>query len=195
MLVVAIYACEGPAGEEGPQGSQGPAGDQGPTGEDGNANVIASDWITPTAYILTEDVFGIDYIEHDLSAPEITQEIINSGVVLVYGKLNGYSAPLWPTDQISLMPIVITYIQNGATQTDTWTAILSPANVKIRFVNSTNLYTTLVKNHSFRYIVIPSSEGSVAKAAGAAYNTIIKELSDAGVNIDNSDEVIAYYSN
>jgi len=106
-----FYSCKGPEGEIGPQGPQGeqrPQGDRGPTG---NANIIASDWFTPTEYTLSNSggFFPIDYLSHDESAPEITQDIIDSGVILVYGGLNGYNPSVWPIDRVSLLPISLTY--------------------------------------------------------------------------------------
>ena len=205
-LIVSVYACTGPAGEVGPQGSkgdqgdqgpQGPQGDQGPAGADGadgNANVISSDWFKPNAYVLTENIFGIDYIEYDQAAPEITQDIIDSGVVLVYGMLNGYTSTVWPTNQVSLMPILLSYISSGATQTDTWSAIISAGNVRIRFVNNTNLYSTVSTNHSFRYVVIPSSNASGGRVAGLSTQSVIDELNNAGVDINDIDEVLNYFN-
>nr|WP_298995934.1 hypothetical protein [uncultured Allomuricauda sp.] len=90
----------GPAGPQGPQGEQGvagPAGADGANGQDGEqgetgtANVIYSDWIDSEFddnVILTAAGFDID-------VPELTQEIINQGVVLVFGRNipGGFSSP------------------------------------------------------------------------------------------------------
>lgn len=212
VLIVSIFACEGPAGEVGPQGTQGDQGDQGPAGADGtdgaagadgtdgaagadgNANVISSAWFTPDAYTLIEDVYGIDYIEHDLSAPEITQGIIDSGVVLVYGKLEGYVNSVWPDGQISLMPIVINTILGDAAETDTWSALILTEIVKIRFVNSINRYSTVSKSHSFRYVVIPSPVISDGRVGSLSAKVVLEELRNAGVDTNDIDQVLDYYN-
>ncbi len=76
---------QGPQGELGPagtQGEQGPAGTQGEQGETGTANVIYSDWIPsglPANVASTTANFSIP-------APLLTDEIRNTGVILVFGR-------------------------------------------------------------------------------------------------------------
>lgn len=76
---------QGPEGEQGPageQGEQGLAGEEGEQGEVGTANVIYSDWIPseiPANIASTETSFDVD-------APLLTDDILNSGVILVYGR-------------------------------------------------------------------------------------------------------------
>lgn len=78
----------GPAGSQGEQGPAGPAGPQGEQGEQGStgtANVIYSDWIAsgfPAS--ITDNVE-----DFDIDAPKLTQEIIDKGVILAYGKTTG----------------------------------------------------------------------------------------------------------
>lgn len=85
MLSIFIFSCEGEDGAVGPQGEQGPQGDQGPQGEQGEpgtANVMYSDWIgSGFENDITDgfDAFNID-------APEITQEILDTGTILVYAR-------------------------------------------------------------------------------------------------------------
>ncbi len=94
---------QGPQGEQGPvgaQGEQGEQGEQGPPGTDGqdgadgtdgtdgadgNANVIYSDWITvePSAWA---PPLGTATSLHNttIMAPELTQEDLDTSVILVY---------------------------------------------------------------------------------------------------------------
>ena len=81
---------QGPEGEQGIQGEQGPQGQAGPQGEpgqdgndgqDGNANVIASTWI-PTVFG-TAEVLESSF---DVVDEKITQEILDSALILAYGK-------------------------------------------------------------------------------------------------------------
>ncbi|WP_008584497.1 Collagen triple helix repeat-containing protein [Niabella soli] len=154
--------AQGPAGTQGPAGSQGPAGAQGPTGAQGpagTANVQYSDWFTPAAYTVTTR-FGIINLDYNKAAPGITQDILNTGTVLVYGKLNGYNTTLWPTDQTSVLPIHIYYQIGTATNIDTWSADATVGNLRINLVSSMNAYTSsgsISPAHTFRYVIIPGA--------------------------------------
>ena len=66
-------------GKEGPQGPVGPAG---PAGKD--ATVYYSEWFSPTTW---SGVSGDWYFE--ASAPDLTQDIVENGVVLAYAWLSG----------------------------------------------------------------------------------------------------------
>jgi hypothetical protein len=126
---------------------------KGDTGPAGTANVMYSDWFTPSTYTLST-VFGMKNLDYTKAAPGITQRVLDSGLVLTYGKLTGYNTAIWPTGQVAALPILLTYSQGG-TQTDTWSAYTTPGNLRINFVNNTNYYSSLATTHSFRYIIVP----------------------------------------
>lgn len=91
---------QGPAGAEGMDGTNGADGAQGEQGEPGAANVIYSSWIDSEFdenIISTSASFSID-------APLMTNEIINEGVILVFGRSRPF-APSTDTDVYAL-PIV-----------------------------------------------------------------------------------------
>ncbi|MEN8797950.1 MAG: collagen-like protein [Flavobacteriaceae bacterium] len=103
LLIVSItlFSCspeDGENGEIGPQGPQGIQGDpgedgvDGTDGEDGNANVLYSEWFTVTQ----SDWSGIGgtKISFTQSAPDITAEITDTGVVLVYHRFNNQTRQL-----------------------------------------------------------------------------------------------------
>lgn len=154
LLAGLLCAAACKKGDPGPPGPPGPAG---PAGTPGKTNVFYSNWFRPPAYV-KDTVFGIFGFKHNEPAPLITQGIIDSGVVLVYGKLLGYVATVWPVNQVQLMPIDLTYIQSGKTQTDTWNARPSAGNLQIRFVNNTNEYNAISTAHQFRYVIIPGGQ-------------------------------------
>lgn len=128
---------------------------KGDTGPAGTANVMYSDWFTATPWAQTT-VFGMKNFDYTKAAPGITQNVIDSGVVLVFGKMSGYSASIWPAGQVSQLPILLSYVQSG-TQTDTWSAYTTPGNIRINFVNSTNYYSSISTAHSFRYVIVPGA--------------------------------------
>ena len=68
--------------------------------------------------------------------------------------------------------------------------ILSARNIKIGFINNNNKYNSVASVHRFRYVVIPSanfSSGRIGK------ESIIDHLVNAGVDINDIDEVANYY--
>ena len=153
---IGATGAKGATGATGATGAQGPKGDTGatgPKGATGTANVQYSDWYTPPAYTLNT-VFSMKHFDADIDAPKITQDIIDKGTVLVYGKLVGYNAVIWPVDQVSQLPINLTY-QQGSIMTDTWTASTAVGKITIDFVNNTNYWSSISTAHQFRYVIIP----------------------------------------
>ncbi len=164
LLALFILSCQ--KGQTGPTGPAGPNGAQGPVG---SANVIYSSWFTPAAY--TKDtVFGIWGFNYNKPASDITQPVLDSGVVIVFAKLLGYNPAVWPATQVGQLPITLTYVQ-GVTMTDTWTAAATAGNLKIRFVNDHNFYTGISTSHQFRYIIVPGGvKSSAAEHPGIVHN-------------------------
>lgn len=192
LIVIFSPSCTGDDGEMGPPGISGINGTNGVDGEDGNANVMSSDWFRPPTYNLSTGFGDIKLLDHDEPASEITQEIIDTGVVLVYGNLKGYTTTIWPLNQVALLPITLMYGQSP-TNIDTWTAILSAGNIKIRFINNNNTYSSISTTHEFRYIIIPSSDAISAGKSDNKSKDIVDKLSKAGVDINNYEEILSYY--
>ena len=166
VFTLLMFGCadDGPAGPAGPTGAAGPVGATGATGATGTANVIYGSWFKPASYDMTT-IFGVKTFTHTEAIPAITQEVLDKGVVLIYAKLLGYSATLWPVNQVGQLPITLTYSQGAQMQYDNWSANASVGNLKITFVNSVNYYNTISAQHEFRYVIIP---GGVAAAGGRA---------------------------
>lgn len=126
---------------------------KGDAGPPGTANVMYSPWFKPASY-RKDTIFGIWGFSYDKAVPELTQNVLDSGTVMVFGKLRGYNALVWPANNVGQLPITVTYVQGGLQQ-DTWAARLSPGNLRIRFINDHNIYTSIATEHEFRYIIIP----------------------------------------
>ncbi|MCO5236078.1 MAG: hypothetical protein M9933_07380 [Chitinophagaceae bacterium] len=117
--------------------------------------------------------FGTINLDYTQAAPGITQDILDKGTVLVYGKLNGYTSSLWLADQTAQLPIQVYYKIGSTTNIDTWSAFPSVGNLRINLVSSTNAYVNdqaITHNHAFRYVIIPEGTklglvngGSVSK--------------------------------
>jgi hypothetical protein len=158
LLSLGMVSCQkgdtGPAGATGAAGAAGATGTTGAQGPAGTANVIYSGWFTPPAY--TKDtVFGIYQFYYNEIAPAITQGVLDSGLVITFGQLDGYVTSIWPTDQVAALPITITYMEGSTTYTDTWSALDSTGNLQIQFVDNLNLYGGISNAHKFRYVIIP----------------------------------------
>ncbi|MGN6639831.1 MAG: hypothetical protein ACTHJ8_13040 [Mucilaginibacter sp.] len=161
----------GATGPTGPTGTAGATGQTGATGATGTANVIYSAWITPPAYP-ENTVFGTVHFDASITASTITQDVLDKGTVLVYGKLDGYSPTIWPTDQVGQLPIVVTYQLSSVTYTDTWSANVTLGNIQIDFVDNLNFYTGISNLHQFRYVVIPGGVQTLGSINPKNYNAV-----------------------
>jgi hypothetical protein len=162
---IVISSCsKGPAGAP---GSTGAPGNIGPKGDTGTANVIYSPWFEPSTY--TKDtIFGTYHFYYNQVAPEITQGTLDTSLVITFGKLDGYTSIIWPTDQVAALPIVVTYVEGATTYTDTWSALLTPGNLQIDMVDNGNLYNGISNAHLFRYIIIPGAVAAARPAYGSS---------------------------
>lgn len=158
-----LFSCIGEKGDPGPRGDQGPVGQPGvagPQGPVGTANVIYSDWFTSGFWLGT---FGSWYF--DRSAPQVTQTILDRGVVLAYAKLVGLNSNI-------VLPLPVTGL-SGSTY---WNFFINGPG-SIRFI--TDFTGTPSNVNQFRYVIIP---GGISGGRSAT------------VNYANYDEVKAYYN-
>lgn len=158
-------------------------GDTGPAGAAGTANVIYSNWFTPGMY--TKDtVFGIYQFYFNDTASRITQKLLDSGVVITFGKLDGYNPSVWPANQVAAMPITITYLQGSTIYNDTWSALATPGNLRIQFVDDQNFYNSISNAHQFRYVIIPggvSTANASVRPGLQTGNGVLPSASDIDV--------------
>jgi hypothetical protein len=161
---------QGPAGAQGAQGQQGAQGSQGPAG---TANVIYSPWFTPGAWA-KDTIYGLWGFNYNEAATGITQQVLDSSVVLTYGKLEGYVSSVWPVGQVSQLPITITYKLGGTTYNDNWSALATPGNLRVRFTDDQNYYTGISTSHQFRYVIIPGGAAS-NRIAQMSYKEICRK--------------------
>lgn len=148
-------------------------GDVGPQGEPGTANVIYSEWFTATPW-KKDTVFSVWGFNYSKAASGITQQVLDSGTVLTFGKLLGYNPAVWPTTQVAQLPINLTY-QSGSVMTDTWSAYATVGNLRIKFVNDKNYYTTIATAHQFRYIIIPGGEPTTGRSRPLTYEEVCRK--------------------
>lgn len=150
MLCLGFTGCQDDdSPTEGPQGEQGIPGED---GEDGNANVFASPWIA-------EQFSNVDVSNTTFSVTEsrITQNILDTGVILAYGK----------TQYDDYMMLPFNYYFKGYKTIS--------ALGKITFLG-TALGNTLERFDDFthvRYVIIPASTSG--KNAGVDFTSMSYE--------------------
>jgi Collagen triple helix repeat (20 copies) len=162
--------ADGIDGADGADGRDGVDGEDGFDGQDGNANVIFSDWFAPTWTVPSTFAAFVHPV------PDITQEILDTGVVLVYADMFNH-----------IYPLPISFIGDGnPKEFNFW---LDLGALRIWFTAETDL--TPDPDTRFRYILIPGST-AIAKSANPR-QAIYNELEAAGVEIDDFASVCAYY--
>lgn len=154
-----LFSCspedgaEGAMGPAGPQGVQGIPGETGPKGDTGETNIIASEWI-PSGFTVPTPI-AESFVQFFIDAPELTDEIKQSGVIMVYGKYGNETLP-----RIVPLPFLIPNVRNHY-----YYFQINDINNRI----SINLYHT--ENGSigypafeeYRYVLIPPTTTTTGK--------------------------------
>jgi len=170
MVSLALFSCSGEDGVDRTNGTDGVDetdsvnGTDGMDGENGNANVIASDWID-SEFSTTSSNFSFFSVEDS----RFSSININSGVVLVYGKII-------PTDNSSIttspMPyqlfnesysfdIVPTEITDSIS---TGSLLITPNRIRFTARSIDNTFEVFERFTEFRYVIIPPSS-TIGKSA------------------------------
>lgn len=155
LALATSMACAGDAGPTGPTGAAGPAGPPGPAGPAGpagTANVIYSSWtsIPGPASDTTLDTSRLKVLH--LKAPELTQAIIDSGVIMVYMRLG---------DIVWALP----YTGGAGGKASTVAFIPKVGDIVLtRFTHDNTGSLSFSSSLQYRYVLIP---GGVPAAAAA----------------------------
>ncbi|OBX18194.1 MULTISPECIES: collagen-like protein [Bizionia] len=160
LLVTFSFSCspedgnDGAPGPTGIDGTNGTNGTDGQDGQDGNANVIASDWFGPDGQTFVTNGYT-KYAEFDVNVPELTNDIIDGGVILVYSKFTNFVPEVWPAGNTALLPITI----SGGTTDHVFTFYTETTNINFRYGREGPAPTWEFSNTArFRYVLIPSAE-------------------------------------
>tara|TARA_R100000935_G_scaffold36196_1_gene57049 strand:- start:169681 stop:170364 length:684 start_codon:yes stop_codon:yes gene_type:complete len=186
--VPGMDGTDGQDGANGQNGSDGSDGQDGQDGEDGNANVFSGTWVEydDTVWTAVSNEFGVEYRNYPIVVPEITQDVVDNGVVLVYTRFvitatQVYALPF--TDNIT-----------GADpegQTLTYRFEVNDLTIKMRNVSGSGDPGTFGGPGiaEYRYVIIPAQ----GRSAGLTYNSLEAYLASKGVDITNYDQVASYY--
>jgi hypothetical protein len=154
--------AKGDTGAQGAAGAQGAKGDKGDKGDAGTANVIYSDWIAIPATPFDK---GGNYKEYSISAPKITKDVFDKGIVYAYARSGGsasaFQLPFYNNLQANMVyDCRVRIAQGWFIYNETWAG--SGA------VNSTWINTEKTGYFShIRYVIIPG--GATARVASVDY--------------------------
>ena len=145
-------------------------GEPGAPGAAGTANVIYSAWINaPTA--VAETVDGTSGMSTSLTVPQLSEDIVAKGTVLVYVSFGSgtFSLP---------------YTSTAGGFVNTITAVSSLKKIKLfRFRHDQAATVNIPTSLSWRYILIPGGVAATAKTAKPDYTKMSYEEVCAHFNI------------
>lgn len=162
-----FYGCKGPEGPAGPQGAKGetgavgPTGAQGATGATGTANVIYSPWKDLRGAEKWSG-FGQQTLWVSFTAPEITDAMLDKGLVYVYLKYTTSSSPIVISVPYAPEGFIFHLYKGGLRLGRIWPNALSSTAPKT-YSDATVLggFTEL------RYVVVPGEKS--ARESGPDY--------------------------
>jgi hypothetical protein len=181
---------QGVPGEQGPQGEKGDKGESGDPGEDGNANVLIKT-ITLTDQDYADDYLSAKHTNNTLfffpakianiEDPDITEEILNNGLVLAYIRVPiglGFSPTQW-----TALPYTYRHINQIYTGNYSSAHSLNTFSLAFYFTRNDegsmpNIRDWTVPDNSIKYVIISGN------TAG--------RLSGARIDLSNFDAVVEF---
>jgi hypothetical protein len=168
LIAISTISCSSDDGVDGTNGVDGQAGAPGATG---TANVIYSAWLTaPTA--VAETIDGTSGMSTTINAPQLSEDILAKGTILVYVSFGSgtYTLP---------------YTSTAGGFVNTITAISTAKKIKLfRFRHDAGGTVNLPTSLSWRYILIPGGvAAATAKTAKLDYTKMSYEEVCAHFNI------------
>lgn len=165
-----INGKDGLNGKDGVDGKTGAAGAIGATGATGTANVIYSAWLTAPAAV-AETIDGTSGMSTSINAPELSEDILAKGTILVYVSFGTgtYTLP---------------YTSTAGGFVNTITAISTAKKIKLfRFRHDAGGTVNLPVSLSWRYILIPGGVAATTKIAKTDYSKLSYEEVCARFNV------------
>ena len=161
-------------GSQGVQGATGPAGPGGPPGPQGNANVFtdtfrlaSADWLYNSGYTYSNSNGGtVTYFTryHDVPFSKITQGMLDSGMVMVYGQMNANDLNQWSPLPYSFLSFGSTFYYNYVYET-------MPGKVRLHFfytqngtaATPTTLSTDVIPTHKYKIVAVGGTISTAMK--------------------------------
>lgn len=173
-ILLAGCAKTGPQGMQGATGPAGPAGPQGVQGPQGNANVFtdtftlaSADWLYNSGYTYSNSNSGtVTYFTryHDASFSKLTQGMLDSGMVMVYARMNANDTNQWSPLPYSFLSFGSVFYYNYVFET-------MPGKVRLHFFYSANgsgtppttLSTDVIPTHKYKIVAISGAISTAMK--------------------------------
>jgi hypothetical protein len=171
LIAISTISCSSDDGTDGINGTNGVDGQAGPAGAAGTANVIYSAWITAPASV-AETIDGSSGMSTSIAAPQLSEDILAKGTILVYMSFGAGT-------------FTLPYTSNAGGSTNTITAIATAKKIKLfRFTHSGVGTVNIPTSLSWRYILIPGgAAAATAKNAKLDYSKMSYEEVCAYFNI------------
>ncbi|GAA3615474.1 hypothetical protein Q4Q39_01900 [Flavivirga amylovorans] len=181
MVSISIFSCsDGEDGATGPAGPAGVDGTDGVDGEDGapgTANVIYSEWIEKG--FDDDSGVGTPTASFDIEAPEITEKVLDQGVVLVFGRrfttvaedvnIDVFQLPytFYDTD-VQYRHRITPPSGNKAT---------GVIKIQARSINGSNLNGNVHRIDEYRYVIIPGGAAVAPSSSGKSSSVDYSKMS------------------
>ena len=167
LIVLFSVSC---SSDDGADGTNGVDGQQGAPGAPGTANVIYSAWINAPVAV-AENVDGTSGMSTTINAPELSDDILSKGTVLVYVSFGSGT-------------FTLPYTSTAGGFVNTITAISTLKKIKLfRFRHDQAATVNIPTSLSWRYILIPGGVAATAKTAKPDYAKMSYEEVCAHFNI------------
>ncbi|MEO7978658.1 hypothetical protein [Flavobacterium sp.] len=156
LVAISTISCSSDDGTDGIDGIDGQ------TGATGTANVIYSAWITAPA-AAAETLDNTSGMSTSINAPELSEDILAKGTILVYVSFGSgtFSLP---------------YTSTAGGFVNTITAVSSLKKIKLfRFRHDQAATVSIPTSLSWRYILIPGGVPATAKSAKIDYSQMSYE--------------------
>jgi hypothetical protein len=184
LLIVGLFACEGPPGtpgadgQDGTDGINGTDGADGADGADGNANVTIVSLMYGDITWTAGTYLGRTANTYSLTESAVNQDIIDHGTVLGYCFLN----PNW-------YPLPFIW-ENSAGTSRQYTLHGYSLNTITLFSYQTSGVLSPNAISEFRFLII--TDNTITKSASSGQE-ILDKLERAGVDVNDYYEVMDYF--
>lgn len=190
MIAVSCEGEDGMDGVDGIDGAQGPAGPAGQDGQDGNANVISSGWIEYETANWSDLVtnFGIDQRHYVVASTDVTAEVANDGVILMYTRFVITGTPAY------MHPFVENITGGGSGQELSHQVEEGEITIRMMNVSQSGDPGTFGGPGiaEYRYVIIPAAPET--RQAQDRQIATVEYYASLGVDL-NDFEVVAEYFN
>ena len=172
FLIVGLFACEGPAGEDGSDGSDGA------DGTDGNANVTIVSLLEEDITWTAGSYLGRTANTFSLTSTEVSQDIMDHGVVLGFCF---FSSNWWA--------LPMTWENTGGTSRQYVLHAYELNTITLYAYQTSGVLTPSILSQ-YRFLCI--TDNTVTKSTSSGQD-VIDRMTNLGVDVNDYFEVMDYF--